>query len=292
MIARRITWAVALSTASAAILVADYLWRLDLLVFVVLVALSVLGYAEFAAMLRRIDVHIPVALGAAACVPILATTHWIARGVTHAPDLLMLILLAAALAFLALTSMEKAMSSLAGPALALFGLVYIPLPLGSLFSLRTLPGGPARMGVALMAAAIAVIKLSDVGAYCVGRPFGKRPLAPAVSPNKTVEGFLGQIAAGVAVSAGLFSLAFDVLPLWASLLAGAVISVAACAGDLVESKIKRTCDTKDSSAHGLATGGILDVLDSLLIGAPVAYWIMVLFDRLGVLRPGIFGQVG
>ena len=180
------------------------------------------------------------------------------------------------------------MSSLAGPALGLFGLVYIPLPLGSLFALRALPEEP-QMGVALMATAIAVIKLSDVGAYCVGKPFGKRPLAPAISPKKTVEGFLGEIITGAAAAAVLLTLVFGVLPVWASLMAGAVISVAGCAGDLVESRIKRACGVKDSSPRGPALGGCLDVLDSLLLGAPTAYWIMVLFARLGVLRPGIFG---
>jgi len=144
------------------------------------------------------------------------------------------------------------------------------------------------MGVALMAAAIAVVKLSDVGAYCIGKPFGKHPLAPAISPKKTVEGFFGGIVAGAAVSAALLTLAFDLLPLWASLAAGAVISVAACAGDLVESRIKRTCGVKDSSSRGLAMGGCLDVLDSLILGAPAAYWIMVFFARVELLRPGIF----
>lgn len=288
MITRRITWGVALAAATAAILVADYLWRLDIVIFVVLAALSVVGYSELAAMLRRVDVHVPAMSGMAACIPVLATTSWIARGVTHAGHLLMLMLLSAALAFLALGSMEKKTSSLAGPALGLFGLIYIPLPLGSLFALRALPVEP-QMGVALMATVIAVIKLSDVGAYCVGKPFGRHALAPTISPKKTVEGFLGEVVTGAAVAAGLLTLAFGVLPVWASLLSGAAISVAGCAGDLLESKIKRTCDVKDSSARQLAMGGCLDMLDSLLLGAPAAYWIMVLFARLELLRPGIFG---
>ena len=69
-----------------------------------------------------------------------------------------------------------------------------------------------------------------------------------------------------------------------------VISVAGCAGDLVESKVKRICDVKDSSAKGPAFGGCLDVIDSLLLGAPAAYWLLALFARLGILDAGVFDR--
>jgi phosphatidate cytidylyltransferase len=129
---------------------------------------------------------------------------------------------------------------------------------------------------------------SDIGAYFVGRAFGKRKLIPKVSPGKTVAGAWGALGSTVLV-AWLYAhfvlrpvAHLDLTPLGAVVF-GLVVSVAAQVGDLVESLLKREAGVKDSSKLLPGHGGILDRFDSLLFVLPVAY---LLFGwRLLVLAP-------
>lgn len=114
------------------------------------------------------------------------------------------------------------------------------------------------------------IKSSDTGAYAFGRLFGKHKLCPRISPGKTWEGL-----AGAAVVASVVSLVFShycgIMPgLWA-LAFGAVFGVLGQLGDLVESMIKRDAASKDSSNRIPGFGGLLDVIDSPLATAPIAF---------------------
>lgn len=115
-----------------------------------------------------------------------------------------------------------------------------------------------------------VVWASDIGAYMAGRAFGGPKLAPMVSPNKTWSGALGGV--GFAMVAG--SLAAVLLVAGSSVLAAAVValvlSVAAQAGDLLESAIKRHFRVKDTSSLIPGHGGLLDRLDGVLAAAPVA----------------------
>lgn len=114
------------------------------------------------------------------------------------------------------------------------------------------------------------IKSSDIGAYTLGRLFGKHKLCPGISPGKTWEGLGGAalFAAGVSF---LFSHFCDIMPsLWAVVF-GAVFGVLGQMGDLVESMIKRDAASKDSSNRIPGFGGLLDVIDSPLATAPVAF---------------------
>lgn len=117
---------------------------------------------------------------------------------------------------------------------------------------------------------------SDIGAYFVGRAFGKRKLIPAVSPGKTVAGAIGGLVASVVV-AWLF-VHFALRPIaqlglspLGVVIFGALISVAAQVGDLFESLLKREAGVKDSSRLLPGHGGILDRFDSLIFVLPVAY---------------------
>jgi phosphatidate cytidylyltransferase len=116
---------------------------------------------------------------------------------------------------------------------------------------------------------------SDTGAYYAGSRLGTRKLCPDISPNKTVEGGFGGIAGGVA--AGLaFALIFPVAaPLWLVALGAVVLSIAGMAGDLVESVIKRGFQVKDSGTLLGGHGGVLDRIDSLLMAAPVLYYMLI-----------------
>ena len=119
-------------------------------------------------------------------------------------------------------------------------------------------------GVALLIWSFIVTWSTDIGAYFAGRKLGRRKLAPTISPKKTVEGLYGGIAAATLLG-GAFSLAMG---LGIALLALApVLAVAAQAGDLFESGMKRRAGVKDSGAWLPGHGGVLDRLDGLV---PVA----------------------
>ncbi len=116
---------------------------------------------------------------------------------------------------------------------------------------------------------IFTIKSSDIGAYTLGRLFGKHKMAPRISPGKTWEGLGGAILFAVAVSFGFSHFSGIMFP--QALAFGAVFGVLGQLGDLVESMIKRDAASKDSSSSIPGFGGILDVIDSPLATAPAAF---------------------
>lgn len=124
---------------------------------------------------------------------------------------------------------------------------------------------------------IAIVKLSDVGQYAVGRTLGRRKLAPRISPGKTWEGAVGGIGLATVVAVGALTVVGHRGSGWtgAHILAAAgyalSIAVAGLVGDLSESLLKRDAGVKDSSDWLPGFGGVLDLLDSLLVAAPVAY---------------------
>jgi len=109
---------------------------------------------------------------------------------------------------------------------------------------------------------------ADIGAYFVGRRFGKHKLAPSVSPGKTVEGMLGGLAFVVLVLTPILFYFFDASEVVVLLPAIVVTAVLSVAGDLYESKLKRLAGLKDSSQILPGHGGILDRIDSVLSGLP------------------------
>ncbi|MFO0904608.1 MAG: phosphatidate cytidylyltransferase [Pirellulales bacterium] len=161
-------------------------------------------------------------------------------------------------------------------AASLLIVAYLGLLGGFLVLLRIWRGN--EWGVAALTSMILVVKLSDAGAYFAGRLFGRHPMAPRLSPKKTIEGGLGGIGASVA-GAGLYCHfvlphlvpdAPEIAP-WRWAAYGVLLAVTGMLGDLAESLVKRDLGQKDSGALLPGMGGILDVLDSLLFGAPVAY---------------------
>ena len=122
-------------------------------------------------------------------------------------------------------------------------------------------------------------KSSDIGAYTLGSLIGRHKLIPWLSPGKTWEGLLGAVlfAAGIGVL-GAMILSWAGIPkrpaLVPAALLGAVFAIAGQAGDLLESVLKRDAGAKDSGGTIPGFGGVLDVIDSLLLAAPVAYWLL------------------
>ncbi|GAA0494579.1 phosphatidate cytidylyltransferase [Streptomyces sp. NPDC046215] len=119
--------------------------------------------------------------------------------------------------------------------------------------------------------------VSDTGAYAVGWKFGKRKLAPRISPGKTREGLAGAVAFAMVAGALCMHFLIDGGAWWQGLLLGLAVAASATLGDLGESMIKRDLGIKDMGALLPGHGGIMDRLDSLLPTAPVVWLLMVIF---------------
>ncbi len=119
---------------------------------------------------------------------------------------------------------------------------------------------------------LGVVYLGDTFALYGGKLFGRRKLAPGISPNKTVEGALCGLLGSMAWALVAHLWFFRHLALPHALLLGIVLGLVGIAGDLVESLIKRAATVKDSGSLLPGHGGILDRVDSLLLAAPVVYW--------------------
>jgi phosphatidate cytidylyltransferase len=134
-------------------------------------------------------------------------------------------------------------------------------------------GPSAYNPVAALTLAIFVPKCCDIGAYFTGRLLGRHPMSPVLSPKKTWEGLAGGLllSAGVAVAINRL-LSGPVLPGDVSAAGfGVVVGGIGALGDLGESLIKRDCRRKDASQVVPGFGGVLDVVDSIVFAAPVAY---------------------
>jgi phosphatidate cytidylyltransferase len=151
--------------------------------------------------------------------------------------------------------------------------IYIGAPLGMLVALQTLSGPKATLLL------IATVVVSDTAQYYTGRAFGRRPLAPAISPKKTVEGAIGGVIFGALFMAIAISFVFPATPIVVRMLLGLVIVFLGIVGDLFESRLKRAAGVKDSSALIPGHGGVLDRIDALLFAIPVFY-LMVLQGRV------------
>jgi len=166
---------------------------------------------------------------------------------------------------------------LGAAAVTVIGVLYTGGLLSFGYALREYPYAIGnRAGTVLVAFPLVLTWASDIGAYFVGRAIGGRKLIPAVSPGKTVSGALGGLVTTIVVSSlyvrfALGPLASLMMTVPAALLFGAIISVSAQIGDLVESLLKREANVKDSSRLIPGHGGLLDRLDSLLFVLPVAY---------------------
>jgi phosphatidate cytidylyltransferase len=127
-----------------------------------------------------------------------------------------------------------------------------------------------EMGLWEVLMVVCVVKCSDIGAYTLGKLFGKHKFSPRVSPGKTWEGLAGAMAFAAVVSLA-FSAAFATMVWWKALAFGPAFAVIGQMGDLAESMMKRDAQQKDASNRVPGFGGILDVIDSPLVAAPFGY---------------------
>jgi phosphatidate cytidylyltransferase len=139
----------------------------------------------------------------------------------------------------------------------------------------------ANQGLIALAAHIAAAKCGDTGAYFGGRAFGRHKLCPWLSPNKTVEGAVAGLIASVVGTLAVVAIGAKLsggppaMPWLVAGVFGLTVGALAMLGDLVESLIKRDCQQKDASDLVPGFGGVLDVMDSLLFSAPLAFCLWV-----------------
>jgi phosphatidate cytidylyltransferase len=160
----------------------------------------------------------------------------------------------------------------------LFGYIYIPWLLGYTITLRYTPDGV--LGLWYLVLPMLAVIASDVGAYVVGSLFGKRKLAPQISPNKTLEGAFG----GLALATLTVTLTSYILEQWLQtrvdiydgILFAILVASAAQLGDLFESLLKRWAGVKDAGTFMPGHGGVLDRIDSALFAIPMTYYFVTL----------------
>lgn len=158
-----------------------------------------------------------------------------------------------------------------------FVVCYAGLLMGFFVELRLLI--PGRKGLAAVIGTILIVKLSDAGAYFVGRAFGRNKLFPVLSPGKTWEGVLGGLGVAIAGSACFFFLLLPMLGVernttyqsWVWIIYALSLTVVGIFGDLFESLLKRDAKIKDSSHWMPGLGGVLDVIDSMVAVAPLSF---------------------
>lgn len=158
--------------------------------------------------------------------------------------------------------------ALLSTAVTVFGLIYVAWFFSHLLKIRELPHGPSWVFYTIL-----LIKGGDAGAYFVGRRFGKIKLIEHISPNKSVEGAWGGLATTLVLSL-LSKIYLPHVPMLHLVILGIGIGIVSQFGDLAESLIKRDVGVKDSGeVPGL--GGILDVLDSLILTVPFVYYYLI-----------------
>lgn len=222
----------------------------------------------------------------------------------HATVLMSAVLLGLMVAQLGKAQIAESLASISG---TFFGVFYVGWLLSHVVVLRDFHGtARGRFGDQAVAGmdpdvgafylffTIAVVIAGDAGAYFAGRAYGRRKLAPSISPGKTVEGALGALAAGVGMALGCKAF-FDAwrpglsaeLDFVTCGILGLVLAIVGIVGDLVESLLKRDAQVKDTGSLLPGTGGVLDRIDSNLLAIPVMYYLLLAYTFLARSVPGV-----
>ena len=299
---RRRAGELALRLVTATLLIPPLIYVIlegGLWVLATVIVITLLGVNEFYHLIEAKGAEPLRGVGtlAAAALPVVSYL-----GSDYAATVLMsFLLLGVMVAQLGKAQIGEALASISG---TFFGVFYIGWLLSHAVSLRgfhdvvqgrwgpdAVVGMDPDAGAFYLLFTISSVIAGDVGAYFVGRRYGKRKLAPKVSPGKTVEGAFGAVAGGLVVGLvckALFEALRPELSAQLSWLAcallGPVLAGVGIVGDLVESLLKRDAQVKDTGTLLPGTGGILDRIDSNLLGIPVMYYLLLahtfLFGRV------------
>ena len=239
--------------------------------FFVLVAITaILAVWEFYRILFHAQANHPLILaGCILIIPLLATMQWtdVTVSISAATGIIFLALLCLMMRPIDLGQFPPALMGIP------FGVFYIGLGLGHFLWIRNLAGGDL-----LIFFVILVSWAADTAAYYAGVTLGRRPIAPRLSPKKTVEGFIGGLLFSVAVAIACRFWFLSSFTIADCVFIGILLAGMGLLGDLAESSFKRRSGIKDSGALIPGHGGMLDRVDSLLFTAPAFYY-YVLFTQ-------------
>lgn len=199
--------------------------------------------------------------------------YWMAGGSTGHASLIAVAALAGAVASVLLIELftgRRVVTALPETAWLFFGPLYLGGMLGHLVWLRA-----PEQGADAVIFVLAVTWMVDSAAYFGGRRWGRHPLAPVISPKKTVEGAVAGLAGGVVTALVAHWWWFPLLTVAESVGVGLLLGCVGQLGDLAESMLKRRAGTKDSGGWIPGHGGLLDKVDSLVFTAPTFYYYLV-----------------
>lgn len=239
--------------------------------------LTLLAWHEFYTILQTKNIKVYYNLGMLANISILGCA-WLG----NSQEFVMVLFLATMLTLLKIV-MSSTKFTVVDAAFSLLGICYIGMSFAYLLLLRftdsslylTTFWGQYPAGAAYLWLAFVGTWASDTFAFFIGTYLGRRKLCPLISPSKTIEGSLGGMLGSVIAIISL-GIIFK-LPIGHSIVMGILVGIAAPAGDLVESAIKRFAGVKDSGQILPGHGGILDRFDSILFTVPAIYYYMHAF---------------
>jgi phosphatidate cytidylyltransferase len=258
-------------------------WPAGILVFFTLATIALLASRELTAIL--VGKGLRACWWLNACAALLGLSLcWVLPPTMSSIDTIAAVILAAmsvvivSVVYFARNKVTEGIVAAIGGSLLSF--VYLGLTLGVLLLIRRENSAWVLLWVLM------VTKSCDIGAYFVGRAIGRHKLIPWLSPGKTWEGLAGGVVFSVVVAwAGLWLLArgseAPVPAWWVAVVPGAALALVGQAGDLFESILKRDAGIKDSGRSLPGFGGVLDVIDSPILAAPVAFLWLRMFGGLG-----------
>ena len=221
---------------------------------------ALLAFSEYVVIVSALEARVPrLIIGAA----VAAACISVGGGYLAAETILMSAVIV--VGALAVAGGAPGAAVLRDAAASILPIAYIGLPLGAIAAVRTFAGREAVLLLML------TIVISDSAQYYCGRSFGRRPLAPSISPKKTLEGAVGGLLFGTLAMTVGGVWVFAGAPLLLLVLVSACISALGIVGDLFESLLKRSAGVKDSSNIIPGHGGVLDRIDSWLFAAPLYY---------------------
>jgi len=227
------------------------------------------AHLELSGLAHQKGIKVPLTATVVGSMILASSSYW--GQMIPLPERAVLAILA--FSFLAIVVQNHQQNGLEGMLVNVGGGVLCLLYLGVLASF--LVALRVRFGLWHLVMTVAVIKTADIGAYTVGRQFGRHKFAPRVSPGKTWEGMFGAVLFGVIVAVVMAE--WGRVMVWqTAVIFGVCFAIIGQLGDLVESMMKRDAQLKDSSTRVPGFGGVLDIMDSPLVAAPFAYCFMAM----------------
>jgi phosphatidate cytidylyltransferase len=273
-------------------LIVAYILRSEV-AFAVMISVPALGSLwEYFALLKSGGISHHRGMGMTAAAVLIGMTFWVLHSTDFFRQFAIFPLETLVMAFLVMALFlreygrnDPGRATAEAITFTLFGVVYIPwlfLFMAKLLYLTPRSPDGHLTGQYLVLFVVAVTKFTDVGAFLGGSIFGRTPFFPNISPKKTCEGILAGIALGVFVGIGVFHFFSHQLPPFSmNLVCGLslLIAIAGVAGDLAESLLKRSVQSKDSGHALPGIGGGLDLIDSLLFTLPLFYFLLIFLLR-------------